>query len=56
MGSDTTVHKIAPCVINSQQLSREDITAVTLDQDQGELIVGLNDGMVKFYDISKADI
>jgi hypothetical protein len=29
---------------------------VTLDQDQGEIIVGFNDGMVKFYDISKAEI
>jgi hypothetical protein len=33
VGSDNTVHKVAPCVVNSQQLSREDITAVTFDQD-----------------------
>lgn len=37
---DTEVKKVAECVVKTMQLSKEDITAVCLDENNTQLIVG----------------
>ena len=36
--------------VNSLSLSKEEITAVTIDPFNDALVVGFNDGVVKIYD------